>query len=269
MSPKTRRILRRSVFPALVLSGLAVLSAAPAQGQTQPQGYRDYLAGGPGPDARHGRLWGPELIAYPDQGFRGRGLRIAGPVGDLSDTWLNDQISSLEIRAGVWEVCADPGYRGRCEIVRGDLGNAHRIGLNDRISSLRPVRADAWDGRQGGRYLSPRPGPDPYVPPRGRGPGDGFGGKGRPGALTLFVDPNGRGRALTLDGPVYHLNDFRFNDVASSLRVRGQGAWQVCEHPGFRGRCRIVDGSVFRLNDIGMNDNITSARPVSGPGYRH
>ncbi len=272
MSPKTRRILRRSLMPVLALSSLVILSAAPARGQMYAQGHGGELAGGP--DRSHGSWrgpsWGPELIAYPDQGFAGRGLRIAAPVNNLSDTWLNDEISSIEIRSGIWEVCADPGYRGRCAIVRGDLPDTHRIGLNDRITSLRPLHASGWDEGPQSSYLSPRPWPYAHVPDdRGTPYGSGKGAGRMSGALTLFSDPDGRGHVLSIEGPVYHLNDLRFNDVASSLRVRGHGAWQVCEHPGFRGRCRIVEGSVFRLKDIGMNDNITSARPVSGTGHRY
>lgn len=91
-----------------------------------------------------------------------------------------------------------------------------------------------------------------------------YGGGGS--AATLYADPGFRGQSMNVTGPITHLDDYRFNDKVSSIRLTG-GAWEVCVDPDFRGRCEIISHHVGELNDYRLNDNITSIRPASGRGY--
>lgn len=93
-----------------------------------------------------------------------------------------------------------------------------------------------------------------------------YGDRARHGEAVVFVHPEFRGAALSLNGPVYDLNDLGFNDTISSIDV--SGAWEVCEHPDFRGRCRVIEGPVTHLSTLRMNDNITSLRPLNGTPRR-
>lgn len=95
------------------------------------------------------------------------------------------------------------------------------------------------------------------------------------GSAVVFANPDFSGQSLRVDGPITHLNRYRFNDKASSIRVRG-GSWEVCTDPNFRGRCEVITYGEDRLNDIRLNDKITSIRPVAAsyggrydrnPGY--
>ncbi len=82
------------------------------------------------------------------------------------------------------------------------------------------------------------------------------------GSAIVYANPDFSGQSLRVDGAITHLNRYRFNDKASSIRVRG-GSWEVCTDPNFRGRCEIISYGEDRLNDIRLNDKITSIRPVA------
>lgn len=100
----------------------------------------------------------------------------------------------------------------------------------------------------------------------GRPGGHGYRGGRVSGALVLYEDPEFRGRALGVDGPVQSLSRAGFNDRVSSIDVR-RGAWQVCVHRGFSGRCQVIDRDLPHLSILGLNDTITSIRPAGhGPG---
>jgi len=82
------------------------------------------------------------------------------------------------------------------------------------------------------------------------------------GGAVVFKDPNFRGAALSINGPIENLAYERFNDSISSIQLNG--TWEVCVDPNFRGKCTVIDGSVEHLSLYRMNDNITSLRPVNG-----
>ncbi|MEM9841045.1 MAG: beta/gamma crystallin-related protein [Pseudomonadota bacterium] len=83
---------------------------------------------------------------------------------------------------------------------------------------------------------------------------------------VLFKDPDFRGAAIAIDGPVYNLRPLGFNDTISSIDIRG--AWEVCVDPDFRGRCVVIDGPTAHLSHLRMNDNISSMRPLRGGARR-
>jgi len=80
--------------------------------------------------------------------------------------------------------------------------------------------------------------------------------------VTLYEHDGFRGRAFTADRPVWNLQRFGFNDLASSVVV-DRGRWEVCEAPRFEGRCVVLRrGSYESLSRLGLNDRISSIRPV-------
>lgn len=104
----------------------------------RPAGYGN--AGGNG-GGNWGGGWGGgnaavELFEHADYG--GRSIGSSGSP-NLTRQGFNDRVSSIVIRSGRWEFCADADYRGRCTTLGpGSYGNLADMGLNDEISSLRP-----------------------------------------------------------------------------------------------------------------------------------
>ncbi|WP_300424233.1 beta/gamma crystallin-related protein [uncultured Hyphomonas sp.] len=98
------------------------------------------------------------VTLYTDSYERGASLGLNKGVSDLSRYRFNDNISSLQIRSGKWEVCEHANYKGRCQIVDASADRLNGIRLNDNISSIRPVgdsprggRGDGQRGDRGGR----------------------------------------------------------------------------------------------------------------------
>lgn len=98
----------------------------------------DYRGGYPRPDRPRDREGG--ITVFRNAGFSGGSMSFDGDEPDLGRYGINDQISSLDVAYGVWEVCEDIRYRGRCFTVDGRIGNLDRMGFNDRISSIRRLR---------------------------------------------------------------------------------------------------------------------------------
>lgn len=89
------------------------------------------------------------------------------------------------------------------------------------------------------------------------------------GSAILYAHPDFTGPSIRVTGPIARLNDYRFNDKVSSIRITG-GAWEVCVDANFRGRCEVISYHEGRLNQIHLNDNISSIRPAAyGRGGRY
>ena len=73
-------------------------------------------------------------------GARNGAVGLNKGVSDLSRYRFNDNISSLQIRSGKWEVCEHANYKGRCQIVDASTDRLNGIRLNDNISSIRAYR---------------------------------------------------------------------------------------------------------------------------------
>ncbi|WP_300377170.1 beta/gamma crystallin-related protein [Henriciella sp.] len=82
------------------------------------------------------------------------------------------------------------------------------------------------------------------------------------GEAIVYAHPDFTGQSLRVTHAIPHLNRYRFNDKASSIRVTG-GSWEVCVDPNYRGRCEIITYREGQLNQIRLNDKITSIRPVA------
>lgn len=171
------------------------------------------------------------VVLFAGTRWTGQTLEVRSATSNLERSNFNDRANSIQVARGeTWEVCVDSNYAGRCVDVSDDVVDLDRIGMSRNITSLRP----SGFGRGGG------------------------GGGGNAPRMTLFADPNFRGRSVTLTNGRASLDDFR--DTAQSLQV-SSGRWEVCDQTLFRGTCREVTGNIRDLRTIGMNNRIASARP--------
>lgn len=81
--------------------------------------------------------------------------------------------------------------------------------------------------------------------------------------VTFYEREGFRGQFFTTQEQISHLENYGFNDRASSVVVLGN-RWEVCEDVRFKGRCVVLrPGSYASLAAMGMNDRISSVRSVS------
>jgi hypothetical protein len=119
----------------------------------------------------HGAKNGAATL-YTDSNGRGASLGINHGISDLSRYRFNDNVSSLDIRSGKWEVCEHANYQGRCQVIDASTGKLNGYRLNDNISSIRPVPGTLPDTGRGDRK-GDRDGQ------KGRRDGDARGDRGR------------------------------------------------------------------------------------------
>ncbi|WP_340691377.1 beta/gamma crystallin-related protein, partial [Hyphomonas sp.] len=100
--------------------------------------YRSYHRERP-PLRGHYGARNADATLYVDSNGRGASLGINRGVKDLSRFRFNDNVSSLNIKSGKWEVCEHANFQGRCEIIDASTGKLNGYRLNDNISSIRPV----------------------------------------------------------------------------------------------------------------------------------
>ena len=77
--------------------------------------------------------------------------------------------------------------------------------------------------------------------------------------MTLFQEPNFRGRSFQVQREIRNLADTGFNDMTSSIRVTG-GRWQVCTDKNFKGQCLVIDRDMGQLA-TNFDRQISSIRP--------
>lgn len=168
------------------------------------------------------------VTLYQDAGWQGRAVPIGNTMAHLSDVGFNDEASSIEVRFGRWQLCANADFGPPCQVFgpgRHGLGGA----LHDGASSIRPVY----------------------------GPGD------RPlpaaGGVVLYQDAGWQGRALLRTGATPSLRDLDFNDDASSIEVLA-GRWELCSDADYGGTCRIFGPGRHGLEGA-LHDGVSSLRP--------
>jgi hypothetical protein len=105
----------------------------------RPVGDYGYPAGGPG--SGYG-----SLTFFSSTNMRGEALTVERDDPDLARAGFNDRARSVDIRAGVWEVCTDGDYRGRCEVIDRPVSNLGDVGLAGNISSARLLADDRYRG---------------------------------------------------------------------------------------------------------------------------
>ncbi len=224
--------------------------------------YDDY-----GYDA--GRDWngyrGPnnaDIVLYRDINYSGPAYGLNQNAWDLSSLYFNDEVSSIEIRRGKWEICTDSNFRGRCEIIDANTYSLDLLTLNDMISSVRRVGYG-----HGGRGHD-RDHDRDHEGHHGRDHDREGHGRGNQGDIVLFEHGNYQGRSVGVSTDIPNVGTLGLNDRISSVQIRS-GTWEVCENSNFGGRCQIVSASSGDLGAVRMNDNISSIRRVSAGDRNH
>ncbi len=96
-----------------------------------------------GRDQRPGRVVRPNYnapaVLFEHDDFGGAAYPVTAAIPHLNRVRFNDQVSSILINSGRWEVCTDPNFRGRCEIIDADVTSLGYYRLNDNITSIRPA----------------------------------------------------------------------------------------------------------------------------------
>jgi hypothetical protein len=199
------------------------------------------------------------IAVYSQPGYRGKSWVFSDDIADLGRVGLNNQVSSIRIYGGRWQICEQQGFRG-CRSITNDIPDLNYIGWNNRVSSIREGGGwnDDWGGGRGSGGGSGWGG-------SGGSGGGGWGGSGGSGGrgggrgtLTLFEHANYGGMTFEVKDEVADLGPVGFNDRASSIQITG-GRWQVCTDSYFKGQCRTISGDV-RDMDRGFNDKISSVR---------
>lgn len=176
-----------------------------------------------------------EMTLYLQPNFTGRQVTLRGHTADLANIGFQDQVSSLVVHSGRWELCTQPDFKGDCATLGPGEYRTLDPRLNHRIESAREV----------GTY---------------REQTGSYSGYGR-GSLELFGQPGMRGKSMKLDRDAPTLEGSGFNDRASSLIVT-EGTWQLCSDAGYAGNCRIYTPGEYADLGYGMVKEVSSARMV-------
>ncbi len=186
---------------------------------------------------------------YGQPGFGGRTLTLDRDTPTLENTGFDDRASSIVVREGTWQLCADPGYSGSCRIFApgryADLG----YGMAKQVTSARMLRSrrDAPAELSAGVY-----GPD-VAPVDGRS------------RVILFSQNNFAGESIAVAGVNGTLDRMDFDDSAASMIIEG-GRWVFCTEEYFRGDCKeIGPGRYANLREVGLRRSVSSIRPAGAP----
>ena len=82
-----------------------------------------------------------------------------------------------------------------------------------------------------------------------------------PTSITVFDQPNYKGRSMTFERSVPSLAALDFNDLPRSVRVKGRD-WVLCEHRNFMGKCVRVRAKEKNLKRLKIDGKVSSLYPV-------
>jgi hypothetical protein len=183
-----------------------------------------------------------EITVFKQPQFTGPQLTLRGDTTNLAGAGFQDQISSIVVKSGRWQLCSRPDFRGDCVVL--DRGEYPKLAqnMNHRIESAREIGHLAQNDRADRRYVEAEPGVAH--------------GYRRGESVELFAQPGFRGRSIWLDHSVAALNEPLLERGVSSIVVHG-GRWQACTRPGFEGRCEVLEPGSY--GDLGRLDNRVSS----------
>lgn len=105
--------------------------------------------------AAAGTAGAAEVTVYKQQNFTGDQLPVREVAYDLARMNFHDQISSIVVHSGAWEVCTQPHFRGDCVVLRP--GRYPELGsrINHRIESMREAPPHVLEraARQSGQLM--------------------------------------------------------------------------------------------------------------------
>lgn len=82
-------------------------------------------------------------------------------------------------------------------------------------------------------------------------------------AITVFDQPNFRGKSLTFERPVASLAAVKFNDLTASVQIKGKRDWVLCEHRNFFGKCVRIRAKEKNLKRLQFDGKVSSMYPVA------
>ncbi|MFA7261625.1 MAG: beta/gamma crystallin-related protein [Caulobacter sp.] len=109
-------------------------------GRLQCEGAGDSYGGGYGSGGGYGGQGGGAptgLIVYENPDYRGMRLEVGESITDLAASGLDDQITSVRVLRGSWQLCAGRDFNGQCWTIDADTPNLKTLGANDKVSSIR------------------------------------------------------------------------------------------------------------------------------------
>jgi hypothetical protein len=81
------------------------------------------------------------ISLYLNTSYRGLGRTFTGDIPNLARYGFANNVSSVYLRTGAWQLCTRVNYSGRCIILRAAATpNLGRFGFNDKVRSIRRVR---------------------------------------------------------------------------------------------------------------------------------
>ena len=165
-----------------------------------------------------------EITLFSGKNFKGHSVTLHKEAANFERLGFNDQVSSLRVSRGKWELCTDSEYRGRCRVFEPG-GYSTLGGENNAFSSARPFLAK---------------------------------GDRRP-RIVLFEHGNHSGRSVELDARTDNFERIGFNDRVQSVVVE-RGTWMLCSDSNGRGECREFGPGRHHLGPE-LRSRVSSAYP--------
>lgn len=171
----------------------------------------------------------PRAVLFDGVSFGGAPQPIVLETPNLGAQGFNNRASSIDVRAGEWQVCTDRNFSGRCEVLGPGRHNLAAHGMDNLISSIRPVT-------QANKDMMEAP-------------------------LVLHTKKNFDGERIVVESDHADLSSVSFNDAARSITVN-KGVWEVCSEPDYLGTCSYMRGSEPNLGAIDLSRKVSSVRMV-------
>ena len=206
-----------------------------------------------------------EIVLYENDDFNGRTYSSSNSVANLGDSGFNDRASSVRIRGGRWQLCADAYFRGSCVTLGpGEYPSLRAMGMNDKLSSARELgwTPDGGGGWNTGNSYNNNPNYNNNSSYNTNRWGDG-GNWGSGNRAVLYSGYNLSGETFVVNpGGARNLDRVGFNDKARSLRIES-GYWIFCSDADFQGNCHTYGPGDYPNLPSGQSHSISSGRQVS------
>ena len=201
-----------------------------------------------------------EITVFKQPNFSGDALTLRDDATNLSGRGFQDQISSIVVNSGRWEVCTQPNFQGDCVSLEPGRYTALDARLNHRIESAREVTRYVDNDRRygekyvyrGGNRYAERRGGDRYAENRYSDNRYADNRNWHGPAVELFDGPGFSGRTVRIHGDTQSMYKRGFDDQASSMVIH-EGRWQVCSDEGYEGYCRTFEPGEYA--DLRRFDN--------------
>ncbi len=187
-----------------------------------------------------------ELKVYKQPDFDGDSLTLQGDSRDLKGRGFQDQISSLVVQSGRWQVCTQPNFGGDCvTLERGEYPRLDER-LYHRIESARLLEDRNVEAPRNREYA--------------QAPRSQRWQRRAANSIELYSRPGFEGRAARIEEDMNTLGRSGVDRRVFSVIVN-DGNWQVCSQPNYGGYCRVLEPGQYE--DLGrMAGQVGSVRQV-------